>query len=513
MSSAGTAPPRAPSSVARGGRATEPVLAIQDIQGNVVPGFATTYQCFIFVEILDPARGREWLQGLPVTSLAAVLGVTPTETGDDVPVWVNVALTYSGLTKVRADAACLTDMPFKAGMPERSVLLGDPASHDAAGNAQNWVVGRPGQGLDAVLIVASDDPARLDAAVAEFRRRLPSGVEVRFEQAGQARQPPLARHEPFGFRDDISQPGVRGRLSEAPEDFLTPGRNPADADQGAPGQNLVWPGEFIFGYPGQSTLDRRRPGPVVGGGPSWTANGSLLVLRRLRQDVAGFHRFLDDAAEDLSRRYEALAELTPEQLGAKLMGRWASGAPMALTPEVDRPWVGADPEANNDFSFAAPSAQGTPSGSTTGGGDPYGLACPRAAHIRRAYPRGAPTPGLTEATIETHRLLRRSIAFDTRVDQGIVFLAYQSSIERQFEFVTRAWLNNPHLHDTDDGHDPIAGQSFGVGGDRSRIFTIPVAGAGDRIERIPLTLPADWVVPTGGGYFFSPSLTMLGTLR
>jgi deferrochelatase/peroxidase EfeB len=66
--------------------------------------------------------------------------------------------------------------------------------------------------------------------------------------------------------------------------------------------------------------------------------------------------------------------------------------------------------------------------------------------------------------------MRRSIPFadETTGECGLLFLAYQTSIERQFEFVTRAWRNNPHLHDTDNGHDPIAGQSFGMRGDRTR---------------------------------------------
>ena len=223
----------------------------------------------------------------------------------------------------------------------------------------------------------------------------------------------------------------------------------------------------------------------------------MLVFRRLRQDVAAFHDFLRTTADELAQRQPALADLTPEKLSAKLMGRWPSGAPLLRTPHADSAALSGE----NDFTFVAD-------------GDPGGLICPRAAHIRRAYLRDAATSGLTEANIETHRLLRRSIPFadETTGACGLLFVAYQTSIERQFEFVMRAWLNNPNLHEADDGHDPIAGQSFGMLGDRTRHFSLRVPSANGTIERTSLTLPNDWVIPTGGGYFFSPAVSALAAI-
>jgi Dyp-type peroxidase family len=217
----------------------------------------------------------------------------------------------------------------------------------------------------------------------------------------------------------------------------------------------------------------------------------------------------------LAQRYPALTHMTAEHLGAKFMGRWQSGTPVMTAPNADRPAIGRDPYANNDFKFLAQKRRASPDGS--GAADPLGVRCPRAAHIRRAYPRDGATSGLTEANIETHRLLRRSIPFvdgtPPAQEHGLLFLAYQTSIERQFEFITRAWLNNPHLHDTDDGHDPIAGQSFGARGDRGRIFSMAIRSRTGNIERVSLELPGDWVVPTGGEYFFVPPLSALARLR
>ena len=132
-------------------------------------------------------------------------------------------------------------------------------------------------------------------------------------------------------------------------------------------------------------------------------------------------------------------------------------------PEVDIPGLGDDDCANNDFEF-----QGDSPPITTGNiqspfdcldetfptspGDKEGAICPFSAHIRKSYPRDDTDPAvppLREVTTQTHRLLRRGIPFgpvspstpmspiQDGIDRGLVFLAYQTSIEDQFEFVGR----------------------------------------------------------------------------
>ena len=55
-----------------------------------------------------------------------------------------------------------------------------------------------------------------------------------------------------------------------------------------------------------------------------------------------------------------------------MIGRWQSGAPLALASEQDDPALGADPARNNKFLY---------------GDDLRGLKCPAGAHARRANPR------------------------------------------------------------------------------------------------------------------------------
>lgn len=467
----------------------EPVLAVGEIQGNVLPGFRARRQSLLFLEVREPVSAASWLASIAVTTLADVLaareGRGRPRPGATRP-WRNVAFSFEGLQKLFPDAGRLTDAALKQGLPARSRLLGDPVGEHEDGDCRNWVVGAPEQAVDVLLILADDDGDAVEAEARSLRRRPPAGTRLVAEHRGGELPAPLAGREPFGFCDDISQPGVRGRLTPAADDFLTP--------RDGKGRNLVWPGEFVYGYPTQHALDKVRPGPIAQGGPPWTANGSLLVFRRLRQDVAAFHEFAQEAAAQLRSRHPGLDR---ERLVAKLMGRWPSGAPLVRSPDADAPELAGA----NDFTYV-----GGPDA------DPVGLACPRAAHVRRAYPRDAATSAMTEANIETHRLLRRSVPYVDEEERGLLFLAYQSSIERQFEFVTRAWLNNPHVHDTDDGEDPIVGQRVGGRGDRTRMFALPVRGGDGRVDRVLLRLPRDWVTPRGGGYFFVPSRSALASL-
>ncbi len=65
-------------------------------------------------------------------------------------------------------------------------------------------------------------------------------------------------------------------------------------------------------------------------------NGTYVVFRKLHTRVAAYRQYL--RAKAASREEEAL-------LGAKMVGRWQSGAPLALSPERDDPELGADPAA------------------------------------------------------------------------------------------------------------------------------------------------------------------------
>src|SRR5439155_7299580 len=176
--------------------------------------------------------------------------------------------------------------------------LGDPLKSGKLGDPAGWVVGGPTNEPHVVLLLGGDTRMHLNQEVARLVQSLfprtgahgelvTSGTQIILRQDGDTLKEPLMGHEHFGFRDGVSQPGVRGKLPDGT--FLTPSQNPLDAGQGKPGQDLLWPGEFVFGYSGQDgTKDVDVPGvdPLKSktrGAPDFARNGSFLVFRRLRQ--------------------------------------------------------------------------------------------------------------------------------------------------------------------------------------------------------------------------------------
>jgi hypothetical protein len=84
-------------------------------------------------------------------------------------------------------------------------------------------------------------------------------------------------------------------------------------------------------------------------------------------------------------------------------------------------------------------------------------------------------------------------------------MAYQTSIVNHFEFVTQKWVNEPNFKDTDAGFDPVLGQNNAPGAKRLRkLKVIDPSG-----QEKTLQTTADWVIPSGGGYFFAPSISAL----
>jgi Dyp-type peroxidase family len=558
----------------------EPELNISNIQGNIIAGFNKDQQTMIFLRFRrdgDKAAHvrnfRRWLAIFTpfIASAGEVLDFNrlfkrirtrrKMETRTVQATWINIAFSFEALRLLApADADKFTDEAFRQDMAARAVnVLDDPADSEAEGNPRNWVFGGPGNEADVVIIVGSDDPNDLAATVSRIEqsiyggrtfdgRPLNSGVQIIYKQEGATLPPPLTGHEHFGFLDGVSQPGIRGRISPDPTDVLTLRQNPDDPDQGKPGQDLLWPGEFVFGYSGQDPQATEEEGGIAKEGPNsldpdpenqppvgpdWAKDGSYLVIRRLRQDVAGFHRFLEGVGQSIGS--------DAATVGAKLVGRWKSGAPIMRATEQtgDIPALADDDCANNHFEFADASnsipAQAPDSGLCSDNthpqsqGDPSGAVCPFGAHIRKTYPRddtGTLSPGIGEITTQTHRLLRRGIPFGTTFfppkdpektkdagNRGLVFAAYQTSITEQFEFVQSAWVNNPAFKNVPEdgqlvsGHDLIIGQNNGEGGSRERRCPIHVKG-----QRHELVAPVDWVIPTGGGYFFAPSISALEML-
>jgi Dyp-type peroxidase family len=205
-----------------------------------------------------------------------------------------------------------------------------------------------------------------------------------------------------------------------------------------------------------------------------------VAFRKLHQRVAEFRRFLK--ANSTSPEDEEL-------LAAKMMGRWRSGAPLALCPFHDDPELGADPRRNNDFLYEAD--------------DPAGFKTPGGSHIRRTNPRDASIAGLARI----HRMIRRGTAYgsllpegvleDDGADRGIMFAFVGAHPGRQFEFVQSQWINDGVFIGTGNDKDPIIGSP-------EVNFTVPRRPVRKRLQGLP-----QFVVTRGGEYCFMPGLRAL----
>lgn len=82
-------------------------------------------------------------------------------------------------------------------------------------------------------------------------------------------------------------------------------------------------------------------------------DGSFLVFRKLQQLVPEFKSYLSQNAIQNATSTLSKAE-GAELLGARMIGRWPSGAPVDLSPLADNPALGADPQRNNNFDYTHP---------------------------------------------------------------------------------------------------------------------------------------------------------------
>ncbi|XVV08697.1 Dyp-type peroxidase [Actinoplanes sp. CA-131856] len=470
----------------------EPLLDLDDIQAHVLPGFGHDHQLLLGWRLPDagPAPAARSLLG------ALADRVTPARRG----------LAYRAMRREirrgRADPVHLKGFPacavslsprafqalghpdmatldeaFAVGMARRSYLRDPPAA--------GWSVGGPGQEIDILAVLADDDCARL-REVAGGLRAAGAACDLVHQQEG-GRQPGDREH--FGFRDGISQPMLRGVVDDAgtplvPRLPMPP--MPDHRDYAAPGDVLVWPGQFLFGLPRQSETAPTRPAPARRA-PALARNGSLLVYRKLEQDVEAFR-------SDTARMAAALGA-DPDEIRAQLVGRHPDGRPLVRPPDA----VAAE---LNHFGYdtAAPGIPGGPRGADP---DPDGLRCPLAAHIRKVNPRDQETDkGPPSATL-TFAILRRGIPYDDGAERGLLFLCYQTAIAEQFELLAQRWANNPERprQGMDNGVDLLIGR---------------VRPGAERRARLPageVSTLTDYVRPRGGAYLFTPSLSALRLLR
>ena len=284
---------------------TPAALELDDIQSGALHERPSPYVgAYLLLRIDDETAGRALVRRL--------VPLVETGRGSDEPAhgaWLTVAFTYTGLQALGVPQASLDSFApeFRQGMAARAGELGDVGDSDPV----HWEKPLGSPDVHVALAFLAQDAAHLEDVRERARRaheELP-GVEVIWRQ--DCYQLPTGRTS-FGFKDGIGQPAVEGS-----------GRPPTNSHEPP-----LKAGEIILGYPDETGELPPMPTPDVLG-----RNGTYVVFRKLHTRVAAYRQYLREKA--VSREDEAL-------LGAKMVGRWQSGAPLALTPERDDPELGAD---------------------------------------------------------------------------------------------------------------------------------------------------------------------------
>lgn len=470
-------------------------IETDEIQGIVISGYGhLPYSKYLFLHINDSAKAKEWLNQLIITTPKITISKITTSNWNTGPYGsvqppqhaINIAFTHQGLQKLGLPQTSLDTFSreFIEGMakPYRSQQLGD-IGHNAP---PNWdfggLISTDEKEIHALLILQAklEEIDKLYEEQQHLFESIYAAGDVLVTETGYL---PADGKEHFGFRDSISQPEIEGSPKAK-----------------AKCQDCIKAGEFILGYPNEDgnlpptpflpaeclEYDRQQKLQFVQNASAnpkpkdLGRNGSYLVFRKLRQDVAEFRRYFEQFGYGR------------ELMEAKLMGRWHDGQPLVLAPDFASR---TDKDSDlNDFSYMKL--------------DPHGYRCPLGAHIRRANPRDS------FEGARRRRILRRGALYNAsengKEEQGLLFIGINADIRRQFEFIQQTWINNPNFKGLDGETDPILGTN--PSNDQKATDCPENALRPMTIQKQPirqrLNLP-DFVSVKGGEYFFLPSIAAL----
>ena len=514
-------------------------------QGFVVTGFGgLPFGRALFLEIGAPSaddgpRGA-WLRALQ--DVAPITPATPPAPGSQSRA-ATLAFTWTGLERMQLPQTALASFsrPFREGMMQEDRLrrLGDRRSgawcetvvpggplwsgnapppappeervgaYDVAHGDAAMPVRTPVTVHAILLLYTEQEQAADDWAAAAEAALAPHGVAVvrRLGLVLDVEKQSGFSREHFGFADGLSQPapfddGGAVLLGDGPVRAAD-----RDAVQGVP------LGEILMGY--VNGHHEVPPGPVVPGddpaAPDRRAddahlpmvedaqgfhdlgvNGSYLVVRELKQDVAAFWKSMQDNAAAIRSSDPAATDITADWLAERVIGRTRDGHLLCPGGHLPPDALGL---ADNGFLFYPRDARGA--------------GCPAGSHVRRANPRDGLAPDENSgptllAAANNHRILRRGRKFGTKFDaarpeenpdRGLLFMCLNTDIARQFEFVQQTWLLNPDFATLYEETDPLLGPKG-----RMTIREQPLRRTVD---------VATFIRMAGGDYFFLPSLPAL----
>jgi Dyp-type peroxidase family len=450
---------------------------VNDVQGDVVPGFKTDHRRFLVAKIDEPSVARQVLSEFAdrVTKCSDVQEFRDQDqqAGAKRGPWLNVALSRKGLERLEI---------AEFGTQEQQQSFENGIEH-ATGPIQGRL---PADQSHMLFSIAADDPGDLDRLAADLGLH---GMTVTTHYDGSAIISDDGHtREHFGFRDGISQPRIEG-IAGWQQDGLPPRTGNVPADR------------FI--------IDAGANGAEVG--PDH--NGSYMVFAKIEQFVDRFKKFCAESALRINADW-GRKDVTPEAAAALMIGRYQDGRPVDLGTFPEQPQV-AEGDLNG-FTFD---------------NDPYGRVCPLGAHLRKMNPR-------TNEVGDAHRILRRAMPYDSGGEKGLLFVCYQASLAAGFEYIHQRWANgsissaetrlNPALNARAARRESLNNVPWIELAREARVLPIdappdPLVGLPGRAGTASFELPRsdglggstglplfnNWVRYRTGDYFFTPSVSTL----
>lgn len=458
---------------------------LRDLQGNILKGHGRPETTNIFFRF-DPTkqqasrRALREIANFHVTSAHQQLVDTQAfhDRGASGGTFVAAMLSFTGYVAIGRQASAPAGEPqFVKGMRDAASVAAvkDPAT-------STW---EPhfAQQIDGMVLIGDMDRNRVRLKRDEIVGLLETaGATLVHEQKGSAIKDRNNNGiEHFGYVDGRSQPLL-----------LVEDIDKESRDAGV----SRWDPQFGLG----AALVQEPAAPTGG-----VAFGSYFIFRKLEQNVRAFKR----REQELATALGLTTGETRELAGAMAVGRFEDGTPVTLSDE------GRNANPPNDFNYS---------------GD-GGTRCPLHAHIRKVNPRGSGPGGLADE--RTHIMPRRGIpfedttravhpsdlpgsdtvaAFDANVGPklptggvGLLFMAYNSSLTKQFVFTQASWADAAGFPVANAGLDPVIGQGSGAPAQTWHKQWDEPGGA---------TVSFDFhgFVAMRGGEYFAPSLAFLKSL-
>lgn len=519
-------------------------LDLADIQGYVLRVYGRSYPLsrHVFLNIRDtwPASSK----AVSVCDVRAFVGditrhvTTAVEWGNgpnQIPrpdYTLNIAFTYQGLKEVGLPRASLNTFPaeFTSGMKQRRDILGDDGPSYPDKWDPIWKENREtrDRGVHIFISISARDEKMLEERYNWLKdqvERYHECVKILDGHRGendelldyQDTRPVMENgrytaKEHFGYTDGIGDPVFEG----SPKNQMNvQGRGKQMAD--GSWQPLAT-GEFLLGHIDEAREYPPAPSPVL-----LSRNGTYMAYRKLHQNVATFETYL----EEHSRKYPGGKEL----LAAKFVGRWRdNGAPLVKAPDTESKIL-------FDSQLAAARQRGDHDtcdrmlSHFTYDDDMSGAKCPFSAHIRRINPRASlqmckgekpgsmvsnkgafDTPG---SLADRRRILRRGSTYGEVKDRtsdkgnhGVIIMAINADIARQFEFVQQQWINYGNDFQAASDKEILLGNHNASDDRFSSKAVLQVEPDSDEAPYFLTKIPR-FVETRGGDYFFVPSMTAL----